>query len=657
VTARPGTSLGPPGRTPWSLLAYLACALAVFWPVLTAWFVADDWDFLILVARARTPLVSFVPLVGRFIRPLVMLTYYANYHLFGLWTFPYHLTLLLVHVVNAWLVSRLAARLGASGLAAFGSGLIFLVFAGHSEAVSWVAGAADPWLVLFLVTGLLLFGQALEAERPGKTIAGACVVFALGLLAKETAVIAPALVAAYGASALVAPAAASHARRIVTRTLIVAATTAAIAAISLAWRARVFGSVFGAYDQLGTSRGMMAAEARAFLLRSFLPPGRVATGLWVHHYDILLFAAGAIVLGLVFLRNRQARPGIAFLPAALAIALAPALPLTISLTYSVSERYVYVATVFSCILTAWMADLLSGRRRLFAAAVLGVVVLVQARGLVLANRKWIDAGRVGRTVMAEIIAAVRASPAGTRTMVLNAPDTVSGAFVIRGAFLNSFYLMAPDVQRPETRVGMVASTASRSPRDVTRVERTGPRSFDVSLEQGVFVQSGGGESPEYRVERWTETGYAITFKQAPRRVNVLYTSDGHVRPAGVLDASPFGSLDIPADGAACSGESVRFSGWALDDEPGVEVVVERDGAEGGAGTQTGVGTWKVGTRPDVTAYFRDFSGSDRAEWNYWLPCALVRAAGGRLDVRVVAVGHNGQRTALGARTVFTHGPK
>jgi hypothetical protein len=642
-------------RTRWLLLVYFGGALAIYAPALPAWFVADDWDYLILVARARSPMICFAPLLGRFLRPLEVLTYYVNYQVFGLRPFPYHLTVVLLHVLTTWLVSRLAARLGASPRTQVGAALIFLVFAGHSEAVSWLGGAADVWLALFLVTGLLLFARALDADHPAKAIVGTCVAFGAALLAKETAAIFPALVAAFGAAAMLAPAATAR-TRIVKRTLIVVSITTAIAVAYVAVRASVFGSVFGAYDQLGTSRGIMQAEARAFVLRSFLPPGRLVTALWVHHYDIVLFAAGALVLALVFVKRPQARPGIAFLTAALAISLAPALPLTISLSNTVSERYVYAPTVFSCILTAWIADVLFVSRRVFAVLLL-CVVLVQGRALVRANRTWSDAGRLCQTVMAEIIAAVRASSGTTRTLVLNVPDTVDGAYVIRGAFLSSFDLMAPDVERPDLRVAMITSTSSRSPRDVTTVERSGPRSFALSLQQGVFAQSSAIDTPEYRFDAWTDQSYVIRFKPTPRRFNVLYTSDGHIRTAGVLAAPPFGWLDIPAERTACAGDSVRFSGWALADEPGVEVFIEGVRAADGVTARIGVASWRVGTRPDVTGYYRGFPGADRAEWNYLLPCALVRAAGGRLVVRVVAATREGQQTALGTRTVFPPGRK
>ena len=64
-------------------LVYAAVAFAAFWSVLRSGFVADDWIFLSYVVPASSIAVCFTPLVGRFVRPMVMLTYYANHRLFG----------------------------------------------------------------------------------------------------------------------------------------------------------------------------------------------------------------------------------------------------------------------------------------------------------------------------------------------------------------------------------------------------------------------------------------------------------------------------------------------------------------------------------------------------------------------------------------------
>src|SRR6266508_1342974 len=140
-----------------SVAGFLAAGLVLYFRALTIPFVADDWEFLILIDTPRSIVVCFELLVGRFVRPLVMLTYYTGYKLFGLWPLPYHLAVILLHSVNAWLLCLVTIHLDRHhrrwvGIA---TGGLFLAFAGHTEAVAWVAGAADPF-VAACALGMLL---------------------------------------------------------------------------------------------------------------------------------------------------------------------------------------------------------------------------------------------------------------------------------------------------------------------------------------------------------------------------------------------------------------------------------------------------------------------------------------------------------------------
>src|SRR5918992_1648594 len=70
---------------------YAAIGLAAFASTFDIFFMSDDFDFLGIVEPARSVLVIFEPLVGRFVRPLVVLLYYGNFHTAGLALFGYHL--------------------------------------------------------------------------------------------------------------------------------------------------------------------------------------------------------------------------------------------------------------------------------------------------------------------------------------------------------------------------------------------------------------------------------------------------------------------------------------------------------------------------------------------------------------------------------------
>jgi hypothetical protein len=78
-------------------------------------------------------LTSFEPLVGRFVRPFVVFLLLRQLQAVRVELVPMHLTLVLVHVLNAWLVCRLAIRIDAEHRRwiGFSAGLLFLLFAGR----------------------------------------------------------------------------------------------------------------------------------------------------------------------------------------------------------------------------------------------------------------------------------------------------------------------------------------------------------------------------------------------------------------------------------------------------------------------------------------------------------------------------------------------
>lgn len=627
------------------LLAYACVGLIAFWPVMHAGFIGDDWEFLEMVSRAPGWTIAFAPLQGRFTRPLVVLTYFVNYQLFGLSSFPYHLTMVLVHVVNAWLVALVAGRLAGgpdARLVCQGSGLVFLLFAGHSEAVSWVAGAADPWLLLVLLTGLLLLGHGLESDRARWAILAGAAVLAAGPLAKESGILAPALVLALGVAALVD----GRGRRpIATRTLAVAAALAIVGGLYLLFRASRFGSIFAGYGVLDAGRALLFLETRAFLLRSFFPASRTLAGLWSQNYDIALIGSGAVLLTFLAWRHRAARGGLLFLIACLLLTVAPVLPLGVSVSNTVSERYVYVPSAFAAILSVWAAFLVFSRVRPIAAALVIAFAGLNWWGLSQANRTWIEAGDFLRALMTDLVDTIRAHPPPAHVFVLNAPDNLRGAYIIRNAFVAGLRLLAPDIRRPEERATLVTSHDARDIDDETRLEPRGDRRFFLRLSQGSFLQAEARDTPHYDFEAWGRQEFVLVFKPPKMPAVVTYTTHGRLRVATVIDGLPFGVVEIPHEGDACTGGQVRFSGWALDDRPGIEVSLER-GTGDTSWAPLGLATWKRGTRPDVAGAFGDYPFADRAEWNFFLPCPATP-----LEVRVVAADSAGQHVVLGTRNV------
>ena len=242
--------------------------------------------------------------------------------------------------------------------------------------------------------------------------------------------------------------------------------------------------------------------------------------------------------------------------------------------------------------------------------------------------------------------------------VLNIPDTLRGTYVLRNGFISALRLLAPDRDLKPMRVIVVASQSTGGLHDHVTAFQTAPLELDLDLHEDVLFRQPPLAHPLFTFRDWTSHGYTIRFSPAVTRALVLHMSEGRMNLTATIAGPglPFGSLDIPADDALCEGATLRFGGWALDDEGVTRIAAARDAfaGEGRPGEQIGVGvaTWVSGTRPDIAGVFAGFPFADRSEWDYLLPCEAVRTAPDRkVTVHITAFDRQGHRAELGVRTI------
>jgi len=214
----------------------IIAASVVFLNTLYNGFVYDDeffilknkWirDFAFLPEIFSTHLWGFKLGSGsNYYRPLVHLVLMAEYHLFALTAWPYHLTNLLVHSANTVLVYLIALQLpdrkayeprpgealaagtvedNKTGLIALGAGCLFAVHPVHVEAVAPASVVAELSLSFFYLASLYLYMRFTGAPAgPGRAalFAGSLLFSALGIFLKETAVTLIAVLFAYDLTA------------------------------------------------------------------------------------------------------------------------------------------------------------------------------------------------------------------------------------------------------------------------------------------------------------------------------------------------------------------------------------------------------------------------------------------------------------------------
>src|SRR3990167_4725209 len=131
--------------------------------------------------------------------PATLMSYQIDHLLWGMNPFGFHLTNLVLHTMNALLVTvfiQLLMRRSPYHLLPVLCGLLFLVHPLHTEAVAWASARKDVLSSFFFLLSVCSYLQWREREkkeeRSGKLLYSFSIfAFALGLLAKVSIIILP----------------------------------------------------------------------------------------------------------------------------------------------------------------------------------------------------------------------------------------------------------------------------------------------------------------------------------------------------------------------------------------------------------------------------------------------------------------------------------
>jgi Tfp pilus assembly protein PilF len=160
------------------------------WRYVPRYFMGHVWSY------------QYPHLLANYYRPLFLLWLRLNHALFGLAPWKWHLVCVLLHVGATWLVYLLAMCILRDPWTAGVAALIFGVHPVHVEAVAYISAVPEMLSALMLLSSFLLHAKhcgdkpAARARfwiRPAVSVS----LFALAVLAKESALVLPALIAAY----------------------------------------------------------------------------------------------------------------------------------------------------------------------------------------------------------------------------------------------------------------------------------------------------------------------------------------------------------------------------------------------------------------------------------------------------------------------------
>lgn len=495
-----------------------------------------------------------------FYRPVSDLWLKALFALFA-WNKPvaYITGSLVVHAASAVLVRVIAGRCGLERGSAMFAGVLFLVSPWATEPILWVAASCDSLPTLGLL-GCVIAGLALTANDGGALSPRGWGVFGLGvacaawaLLAKETGVLGPALVALAitamrGTRALRQP-------RVAVFVLVIGAAAAAYLLV----RQAILPGLGGGYGTLSTLFGRSSILKNLYgfavtLLGVPLPDLTGAGGVMVRIAGIV-FAAGVTALVLMGAVSRR-RLALLCVAAAM-LGIAPVLWATLVPGNTSGNRFLYLPGVWIAILAAAGVERLNVRVR---PAVAAVILAIAVTSLYHQTRVWKEAFRLSRTTIDQM----RPYENSTSPLfITNLPGLFAdGPYVLNGLAVTSYF------------------GGSLPPLDNNWM--------------GLKYQGGAATF-----------AFWLTERRDPRAGERPVTLD---LPVWTAESRPFGGIDVPAAGAVVT-QPFAIRGWTIDagarEGTGVDTVrVYAYRIPDGDAEPTPLGSATYGEpRPDVAGRF------------------------------------------------------
>jgi len=158
---------------------------------------------------------GFHKVIGRYYRPIISASYAIDYSIWGLNSFGFHLTNIIIHIISCLLLFKIFTvlfwRYKYRNLFSLFATLIFAVHPIHTEAVTWISGRTDSMVTMFFFASFLSYieftreQKYLKEKNTLQSIAGrnylylflSLLFFASGLLTKEMIITMPVIILLY----------------------------------------------------------------------------------------------------------------------------------------------------------------------------------------------------------------------------------------------------------------------------------------------------------------------------------------------------------------------------------------------------------------------------------------------------------------------------
>ena len=314
-------------------------------------------------------------------RPLQLFSYWIDFSIWKLNAFGFHLTNIALHLLASLALFGFTYLLFRNKILSLLSGLFFVCYPVHVEAVSYISSRANSLVMLFTLLSFIFYIKYLRSQRSYAYIL-MLLSFCAALLSKESAIIMPFLILLYHYA---------FSERIKLKAF------ASVAVVGMAYcilRISMLGSMYQGSDDLFRRIPGFFVAVSAYLRILFLPLDL--------HCDygnkIFSFADPRAILGLIAsvvliwyaFRLKRKRPVISFSILWFFIALLPTTGIYPRTAFFMADHWLYFPSIgFFMILAFWFSGLYQdSKKRFFAVGATVFIILFYSYLTVRENSYW-----------------------------------------------------------------------------------------------------------------------------------------------------------------------------------------------------------------------------------------------------------------------------
>jgi tetratricopeptide (TPR) repeat protein len=125
--------------------------------------------------------------------PMIFLTFAIEYHFYHLNPARFHITNIILHLINSLLVFWLIFLICKNNIISFLTALFFCIHPLHVEAVAWITARKDVLYTLFYLSSIVAYIYYLRKNKKNLFYALSIILFILSVLSKPVAVTLPAI--------------------------------------------------------------------------------------------------------------------------------------------------------------------------------------------------------------------------------------------------------------------------------------------------------------------------------------------------------------------------------------------------------------------------------------------------------------------------------